>query len=708
MSRKNKNVFENKILNVLQKNKDGLSSKSLSNLIQVHKSDYHKFRNALEKLKKQKRIQLAKGTKIFTIIKTRRNFTGELCLTKSGYGFVTDEENSEDVFIGRDHLNTAFNKDIVEIKLYANYKGKRKEGFVTKVIKRSRTNFVGTFHLTEYYGYVVPDDKRIYRDFYIPKEKYGNAINGQKVVVSMDSWQRDHLNPEGTIIEIIGYPGEKGVDIASIVHSFQLGLKFSEQVEKDAKKTEVHLSKLDLRSRLDLRNEECITIDPDDAKDFDDAVSLEVLKNGNYLLGVHIADVSHYVKEQSEIDKEAFNRGTSVYLVDRVIPMLPEHLSNNLCSLKPNEDRLTFSCIMELNPEGDLVNYNIQPSVIHSKRRFNYEEVQQIIDTQTKDPFFPLLDTMMRLSKFLTNKRLNDGGIDFETPEVTFELDDKGFPVSIKRKTRLDSHRLIEEFMLLANKTVAEHIKKISTDEKMLPFIYRIHEKPDQAKMKKLIDFLFAIGYKRTPGKKLQSDFFQKLLSDIKGSKEEIVIEEIALRSMMKAIYSPKNIGHFGLGFEDYTHFTSPIRRYPDLVVHRLLKLYLDDSTPKNRSGLQTQIKKICDQSSAMERLALEAERESIRLKQNEYISQHIGEEFEGVISGVMSFGIFVELIETLGEGLVHITDLDDDYYIFDEKSYSLIGRDTNRLLRLGDKVRICVEKVNLEVGKVDFRLVAE
>lgn len=695
------------ILNKLQKQKDGMTIKALSKSLNVHKSDYHLFRNSLEKLKKQNEIQLNKKTKMYSISKYRRTFTGELSLTRGGYGFVADNEKQEDVFVGRDHLNTAFNNDIVEVKLYASTKGKRKEGFVTKIIKRARTKFVGTFHLTDYYGYVVPDDKRVYRDFFIPKEKYANAKNGQKVVVSMDSWSRDHLNPEGSIVEIIGYPGEKGVDIASIAHSFELGLKFNKKIENEAKKAATGFPKTELEHRLDLRDEMCITIDPEDAKDFDDAVSLKIKANGNYILGVHIADVSYYVQENTEIDKEAFKRGTSVYLVDRVIPMLPEYLSNNLCSLKPNEDRLTFSCIMEITPAGEIENYNITPSIIHSKRRFNYEEVQQIFDTQPNEPSYSLINNMMQLSKILTETRLKNGGLDFETPEVTFQLDEKGFPTSITRKKRLDSHRLIEEFMLIANKTVAEYIKKINPEDKILPFLYRVHEKPSQEKIKKLFDFLKIIGYEHNPSKKVQSDFFQKLLNDIKGSKEEIVIEEIALRSMMKAVYSPQNIGHFGLGFEDYTHFTSPIRRYPDLVVHRLIKLYQNNSDINNISDLQRRIKKIGDQSSAMERTAMEAERESIRLKQNEYISQHIGEEFEGVVSGVTSFGIFVELIDTLCEGLVHITDMDDDFYIFDEKSYSLVGRDTDRVIRLGDTVNIRVERVDLEVGKVDYKLIS-
>jgi ribonuclease R len=706
MTNNKKKNFERNIVQQLKQSGTELSAKSLSKLLDVHKTDYRNFRAALDNLKNQHIIQKTKQTSNYSIPEKQSFIEGELKIARGGFGFVIEDKNTDDIFISRDHLNTAFDRDIVQVKLYAKSKGRRREGFVTKVLKRFRTSFVGTFHLSKYYGYVVPDDPKIYRDFFIPKEKYGNAEIGQKVLIKLDEWKSDHQNPEGTVVEILGFPGDKGVDVASIAGSFQLGLNFSEKIETEAKKIQFNVTDSVLKSRLDFRNENCVTIDPADAKDFDDAVSFIIMNNGNYELGVHIADVSHYVTENSTIDKEAFKRGTSVYLVDRVIPMLPEHLSNELCSLQPNTDRLTFTCLMEFSPAGDLINYKISPSIIHSKRRFNYEEVQSIIDNKANDEYYPMLNDMMQFSKVLTKKRLADGGIDFETPEVEFDLDDTGFPTAIHRKHRLNSHRLIEEFMLAANRTVAEHIKKISTEKFIYPFIYRVHAKPDSDKMKKLLEFLKAIGYQINFNKKDISVFFQKLLSDIKGTKEEIVIEEIALRSMMKAIYDTKNVGHFGLGFEDYTHFTSPIRRYPDLIIHRLLKQYLTKSNI-DKNIVTKKLRKICDQSSTMEKLALEAERESVRLKKNEYISLHLGEEFDGVISGVMSFGIFVELVDTLVEGLIHITNLDDDYYIFDEKSYSLIGRDTNRVLRLGDTVRIVVDSVNLEVGKVDFKLVS-
>lgn len=634
--------------------------------------------------------------------------TGELQLTRAGFGFVKEADSSSEIYISRDHLNTAFDRDQVEVKLYAHTHGKHVEGFVTKVIKRYRTRFVGTFHKTAHYGYVIPDDPKIYRDFYISDKNTIKASEGQKVLISLENWPSDHLNPEGTIIDIIGFPGEAGVDIASVAYGHQLQLKFPQTVLAELKNTPVStIPPEEISQRLDLRDQICFTIDPEDARDFDDAVSLETLENGNFRLGVHIADVSHYVPEGSEIDKEAYNRGTSVYLVDRVIPMLPEELSNDLCSLQPETDKLTYSCIMDVTKQGRVVGYKIVPSVINSKKRYTYEEVQEIIDGKREDPFASRLLLMHTLCKSLTKKRLAGGSIDFETPEVSFSLDETGFPSAIKPKNRLDSHRLIEEFMLLANRTIAEFISRSNKSEAQLPFVYRVHEKPDQEKMAKFLNFLHALSVEIPKGKHNTTNFFQTVLSNIKDSNESFVIREVALRSMMKAVYDIKNIGHFGLGFKHYTHFTSPIRRYPDLSVHRLLKRYTTQPAHRiNTSNLIKRLDDICSQSTRMERAAMEAERDSIRLKQNEYISRHIGEEFDGIISGVLSFGIFVELSDTLVEGLVHIQNLTDDYYIYDEESYALIGKESNRRLRLADPVRIRVDKVNLETGKVDFLLV--
>ena len=707
MARIQEKKLQRKIISLLKKNKNPILPREIKKSLGLTKKNDRYFKNAIGNLIQTGRIsKKADGIAIISSA-GRKNITGTVRITRGGFGFVREINSKSDIFIDRDHLNTSFDGDIVEVKLYAKNRGKNQEGFVTKIIKRKRTQFVGTFHHSKYYGYMVPDDSKVYRDFFIPEEKQKNVRDGQKILVSLEKWDTDHLNPEGKVIEIIGFPGEPGVDVASVAYSFSLALKFSQEVEDEAQETKKDIEKTELKNRLDLRNLQIFTIDPPDAKDFDDAVSLEKLENSNYKLGVHIADVSHYVRKDSFIDKEAYERGTSVYLVDRVIPMLPESLSNQLCSLQPEEDKLTYSCLMEVTKEGTVLNYELKPSIINSKRRFTYEEVQSIVNGKTNDSYFPILSEMMKFSKILRHKRLKEGGIDFETPEVNIILDMQGFPVQISRKEMLDSNRLIEEFMLLANKTVATHIQGQSKREKIHPFIYRVHDKPDEEKMKKFSEFLHALGIKFQSVKQVTSVDIQNLLSAIKGSKEEFVIEELALRSMMKAEYSTTNIGHFGLGFENYTHFTSPIRRYPDLIVHRLLREYHKIKDDYTTDDIINYLKKVCDKSNSKERIALEAERESIKQKQIEYISKKVGEEFMGVISGVMSFGIFVELMDNLVEGLVHIKELTDDYYIYDEKMYTLIGRDTERILRLGDEVRVKVARVNPEEGKVDFNLIS-
>ena len=698
--------FQRKIISLLKKQKNSMPEKELRQQLGIKKSNFRLYEQAMHDLLQTRRIVTDTKKGGFLVSSQSNIVSGEVRLTRGGFGFVSVKDEPLDIFISRDHLNTALDKDIVEVKLYAKKKGKNLEGFVTRIIERKRNRFVGTFHQTAYYGFVVPDDTKIYRDFFVAKENQKEAKEGQKVLVGMEKWDTDHLNPEGKILEILGFPGEPGVDVAAVAYSFNISVKFPAGVEEEAALISDKVPADEISKRRDLRAWETFTIDPPDARDFDDAVSLQKLPNGNQLLGVHIADVSHYVREQSKTDREAFQRGTSTYLVDTVIPMLPEKLSNQICSLQPRVDRLTFSCLMELDNTYTVTAYQILPSVINSNKRFSYQEVQDIVDGRTDHALKATLQEMTSLSHRLTEKRFREGGIDFETPEVNFELDDKGFPVKIIRKARLDSHRLVEEFMLLANKTVAAHIRKISPEKNLLPFIYRVHEKPDKEKMGKFFEFLHALEINFQPVKKVTSTWMQNLLSSIKGSKEEFVIEEVALRSMMKAVYGTDNIGHFGLGFDDYTHFTSPIRRYPDLIVHRLLKTYASGPPAHDRLPKTGELKKICDQSNATERTAQEAERESIRQKQTAYISRHIGEQYTGIISGVMSFGIFVELTDTLVEGLVHIKNLDDDFYLYDEKTYRLVGRDTNRLLRLGDEVTIKVEQVNLEEGKVDFTLV--
>ena len=704
-----KNKFKNEIITFLKNKKNkAFSRKEISKALGVQKSNYQLYRDALKDLSRTQKITRIKNGKFQMGTGTaQKKVQGVIQITRKGFAFVTDEQSNGDIFIAAQNLNTALDQDLVEIQLYAFSKGRNKEGHVVKILSRNRKTFVGTYHKSEYYGFVTPDDTKVYRDFYVADANAKGAKNGQKVVVKLDKWEGTQLNPEGSVIEILGYPDEPGVDISSVVKGFGLPLHFDKKVEQEA--SQIQLDGIDhlLKDRLDLRDWITITIDPEDAKDFDDAVSLVKLKNGNYQLGVHIADVGYFVKPNSLIDQEGLERGTSIYLVDRVIPMLPEHLSNKLCSLQPDQQRLTFTCVMELNPKGEVVNYQLKPSLIINKRRFNYEEVQNIIDVKDpEDKYADLLKEMHRLSRILRKKRFENGSIDFDTPEVRFKLDEKGKPMEIIPVKRLQSMEMIEEFMLLANQTVTKHVQKKLFNDKPYPFIYRVHEKPDKEKIQNFQTFLNALGYKIRVKENLKPGDFQAILQQIEGSKDEILVKEVALRTMMKATYSEKNVGHFGLAFDFYTHFTSPIRRYPDLMVHRLLKEYEQPLSKKRKKELEHLLKKISKKSSERERLALEAERESVKVKQVEWIDQHQGEEFEGLISGVTSFGLFVQITPHLIEGLVHIDNMGDDYYIYEEKTYSLIGKDLGRVYRLGDEVEVKVTKVNREHNTVDFELI--
>ena len=708
MSRKKQqeNDISDTILEFLQKRRGkSFKAKEISHALHVHKNNYHTFRDALRMLARKGKIARLK-TGRFTLPSTLQKVVGKIQLTRKGFGFVTDERTGEEIFIPAQHLNTALNDDVVEVQLFAVSRGKSKEGQITAIRERGHRVFVGTYHKSEYYGFVVADNRRVYRDFYIQPQNNAGAKHGQKVVVEFLKWDTASLNPEGKITEILGFPDEPGVDVVSVLKGFELPVQFPAAVEKEAKQIELHLSKKLLEQRLDLRDEMIFTIDPVDAKDFDDAVSLKRLENGNYQLGVHIADVSHFVSEGSLIDKEAFLRGTSIYLVDRVVPMLPEHLSNELCSLQPEVDKLTFSCIMEISGEGEVINYELKPSVINSKRRFSYEEVQGIIDDQTStDPYAGVLREMRDFSLKLRRIREQMGSIDFETPEVRFVLNEKGKPTEIIPIERLQSHQLIEEFMLMANKTVARHISVISQKGKPLPFIYRVHEKPDNDKITTFENFLNALDFKIKIPRNISPAQFQEIMNGVLGTKDDILIKEVALRTMMKAIYDIKNVGHFGLAFTDYTHFTSPIRRYPDLQVHRLIKLYNKPVERGNLNSLEKHLKKVSDHSSDRERVALEAERESTKIKQVEWIADYVGKNFEGLISGVTAYGLFVEITPYLIEGFIRLEDMEDDYYLFDQKRYSLVGKEFGKVYRLGDEIKIRVKQVNREINQVDFVL---
>lgn len=632
---------------------------------------------------------------------------GTLRVSDKGAGFVQIDDSDEEIFIRSSDKNMAFNKDKVVVEVLATTKGKLREGRIISVEKRAYNQFPGIYHQTRYYSYTAPIDRRMTKEFLIPADDNMDAVDGQVVVFELKEWPENELNPVGKIVKILGSQDDPNIDIETLIVSYGVGDDFSPEVIAEAEQKQLALTEDVLDNRLDLRELATFTIDPDDAKDFDDAVSLQELENGNWYLGVHIADVSHFVEEKSELDLSAHERGCSVYLVDRVIPMLPEFLSNELCSLKANVDRLTYSCFMEIDKAGDLISYELKPSIINSKRRYSYEEVQRILDDpDSSDEFAEMLRKMWDLARFLGKKRIEAGAMDFDTPEVKFVLDENGFPIDILPRIRLNSMRLIEEFMLMANKTVALHIEWLSEKRIRLPFIYRVHEKPSTIKIDRFVEFMRALGYNIRGDNLNNVKNFQTVLQSVHGTPEINLIEEIALRSMMKAMYTTENIGHYGLGFDHYTHFTSPIRRYPDLWVHRLLKEYEHMVGKVRISALKNIIKSAANQSNAREINAQQAERDSIKLKQIEYISQYIGEEFEGLVSGVMEFGLFIELNDTLIEGLVHIRDLEDDYYEYDEKGMSLNGRHNKHRYRLGDPIRIKVAAVNKENRNIDFILV--
>jgi ribonuclease R len=631
---------------------------------------------------------------------SENRITGELQINQGGFGFVVPKnKKTGDIFIASRNLNVAFSGDLVEVALFAKQKGKNLEGQIINVLKRKRREIIGTLSKTNSFYFVKPDEPGIHRDIYIDPEKLSDAKKGDKVIAGNIIWNNPMLNPEGEIVEVIGKSGSQEAEAAAIAREFNLPYKFSPKTLTEAEKIDSVFTAEEISRRIDFRNKNVFTIDPEDAKDFDDALSIEELSSGNYSVGVHIADVSHYVKKNSNLDKEAARRGNSVYLVGQVIPMLPEKLSNNICSLIPLEDRLTYSVIIELTKGGKVVKYEIKKSVINSKRRFTYSEAQEIIESGTGDYADEIL-TLNVLAQALKKKRMREGSIDFYSLEVKFELDHEGRPVSIILREIKESNNLIEEFMLLANKIVAEHIARAG-NESLKPFVYRIHDLPDREKIEEFARFVKSLGFSFNPNASPKSNQFRSLLEQIKGHEEEALINELAIRSMAKAVYSAQNIGHYGLGFKFYTHFTSPIRRYSDLMVHRLLYNYLESRDGTNYT--YKQLEEISEHISQCERDAAEAERLSVKQKQIEYLKDHIGEEFHAVISGITHFGIFVKLTDNLAEGLVRLRDLEGDFYIYDEKKYSLIGRKSKKQFRLGDKILVQLVRADSDKYELDF-----
>ncbi|MDH4068855.1 MAG: ribonuclease R, partial [Ignavibacteria bacterium] len=564
---------------------------------------------------------------------------------------------------------------------------------------------VGRLEKSGHFFFVVPDDDRMRRDVYVPREEAERASTGDKVVVRLAPWTDPHLNPEGSIIENLGPSGNAHAEVLSVARTFGLPEAFPDAVEAEAARFPEQPTRAELASRLDMRSITCFTIDPVDAQDFDDALSIERLKNGHLRLGVHIADVSHFVRQGSGLDREAYERGTSVYMVNEVVPMLPERLSNDLCSLRPDVDRLTFSVMMELNEHGTVGSYEIRKSIIHSAKRFTYEEAEEVLKTGN-GPYRDELQLLQKLAKALYRKRRAKGSLDFDTPEVKFHFDAGGLPDKILKKERLESNRLVEECMLLANVTVARHIGAGQKDGVVRPFVYRIHDSPDPDRIKDLSNFVKQFGYSLDVKSGVPTRALQGLLDQVRGSEVETLINKVALRSMAKAIYSPDSYGHYGLGFRHYTHFTSPIRRYPDLIVHRLLEEYEKPVSNERLDGLKEITAATAAKASMRERVAVEAERASVKVMQVEYMKRHIGDVLDGVIGGVADFGIFVEVNDLQIEGLVRVRDLSDDYYMFDERQYALKGRSNGRIFRLGDRVKVRVISVNDREQQIDMLIV--
>lgn len=629
--------------------------------------------------------------------------TGVFVRRSNGKNSVITDNDGEEIFVAERNSMHALNGDKVELSIAARVKGREPEAVVTDIIEKKEQTFIGTLKVDKHYAYLLTDSKFLAVDIYIPRTRLKGGKNGDKAIVRITNWPDDAKNPQGEVVDILGKAGENNAEIHAILAEYGLPYKYPEAVERAADKIDAGITDDVVAARRDMRDVTTFTIDPRDAKDFDDALSFRTLPNGNYEVGVHIADVTHYVKPGSVIDREAEDRATSVYLVDRVVPMLPEHLSNGICSLRPDEDKLTFSVIFEMTPAGKVVKSDIARTVIRSNRRFTYEEAQDVIETGKGDYADEIL-TLDRLAKVLRKNRYDKGSVDFDRVEVRFDIDEKGHPTSVFFKESKDANKLIEEFMLLANRTVATAIGVVPKRKKPKAFVYRVHDSPDPDRLENLAElartFGFKIKTKGTPEDINRS--LNKMLQDVKGRGEENFLSTLAIRSMAKAIYTTQNIGHYGLGFEHYTHFTSPIRRYPDMMVHRLLERYLAGGRSVNLEKLEEE----CKHSSDMEQLAANAERASIKYKQVEYMGDHLGEVFSGIISGVTEWGLYVELDENKCEGLVPMRDLADDFYDFDAKNYTLTGRKYNNRYRLGDAVKVQVARADLQKKQLDFVLV--
>ena len=677
--------------------------KEIAIVLQIPREQRDELKEVLDALVEEGKISLSKRGKYSKGHAV--HLKGTFQANARGFGFVTHEDGSEDVFIPEDNISGAFQGDEVEYIITAAPSGRRKEGKIVRILSHSVVHVVGLYEKSKSFGFVRPDNQRYLKDIYIPSGKERGAMTGHKVVVELTSYGGEHMKPEGKVVEIIGHVNDPGTDILSVVMDSGIPTEFPEKVLNQAVRVGKPVSEADCAGRKDLRDWLMVTIDGEDAKDLDDAVSLKE-EEGRYVLGVHIADVTNYVQENSALDREAFERGTSVYLADRVIPMLPHRLSNGICSLNAGEDRLALSCIMTFDPSGDMIDHEIAETVINVNRRMSYNGVAAILAGDTQDledeKIISMIQSMKKLSDILRERRGRRGSIDFDFPETKVILDEEGRPVDIKPYERNDATKIIEDFMLMANETVAEEYYW-----RELPFLYRTHEVPDEEKIRQLSTFINNFGYHIHVRNEVRPKEIQKLLERVDGTPEEALISRLALRSMKQARYTTENTGHFGLAAKYYTHFTSPIRRYPDLQIHRIIKENLRGRLNEDRIAHYEEIlPKVAAQCSDRERRAEEAEREVVRMKKAEYMYSHIGEEYDGVISGVTKWGVYVELPNTV-EGLVHVADMRDDHYEFSEQTYELTGQHTGKSYKLGQSVRVCVTDADKLQRTVNFEIIS-
>ncbi len=684
--------------------------KELTEVFDIKSDEYRAFKKVLKAMEKEGLVVRNKSDK-YAIPERVGLISGRLQGHPRGFGFLIPEtEGEKDVFISSSAMNGAMNGDRVLVHITRDDKnGKKREGEVAEVVERANKTIIGIYENSKNFGFVVPEDTRLHQDIFVSKKDRNGANDGDVVIVEVTKWPEKRRSPEGFIKEVLGQKGDKGLDILTIIKKFGLPEEFPDKVLNFADKIEEEIDPKEYKRRTDFRDLKMVTIDGEDAKDLDDAVSIERLPNGNYKLGVHIADVTNYVKEGNPLDKEALKRGTSVYLIDRVIPMLPKKLSNGICSLNPRVDRLTLSCIMTIDKNGKVLEHEIHEGIIRTNERMTYTDVTKILrdkDEELIKKYDYLYDdflAMEELANILNKKRMRRGAIDFDFEEAKITLNSLGKPIEIKPYPREIANRIIEEFMLACNETVAEYMYWTN-----LPFVYRVHENPDEEKLTKFREFIYNLGYTMKWSQDIHPRTLQEVLEKVKGKKEEAVVSTLLLRSMMKARYSPESLGHFGLAARYYCHFTSPIRRYPDLQIHRIIKEQIngkiDGGRAKKLIGIVDYASK---QSSETERVAQEAEREVDDLKKAEYMQDRIGEEFEGIVSSVTSFGMFVELPSTI-EGLVHITALEDDYYVYDENHLALIGERTKNIYRLGDEVKVKCSKVDIANREIYFDLIKE